>query len=336
MKNSASPCIAVLGAGSWGTALAVLLAKKYKLVRLWGNNPSHIADMQQARRNLRYLPHCQLPESLELHEQLDTALEDATTTVIAVPCHAFRSICEMIVPYVKKASILISATKGLEPNTGHFLSTIVHDVFGNRVIPAVLSGPSFAKEVAAQKPTSVTLACENESIALEICELFSNSYFRVYHNSDLIGVQLGGAVKNVIAIGAGVAMGLNYGVNASAALITRGLAEMLRLGRAVGGNEQTLIGLAGLGDLVLTCSDMQSRNFRFGSLIGRGQRIEKALATIDQVVEGVATTAEIHRLSTAQNIDMPICQQVYEILFHGKSAAQASETLMTRSLKTEY
>lgn len=326
----------VLGAGSWGTALCLLLARNKHKVKLWAHNPNHVAEMQQTRCNIRYMPSHQFPEHVELHHNIQNALADADNIIIAVPSQAFRITIEMVAPYLTNSPNLMWATKGLEPNTGYLLDQVVRDVLGKKVTPAVISGPSFAKEVADQKPTTLTLACENEEKSHYLCELLSDNAFRVYHNDDMIGVQLGGAIKNVLAIGTGIAQGLDFGANARAALITRGLVEMIRLGEAIGSRRDTLTGLSGLGDLVLTCSDLQSRNLRFGNLIGRGKSSDVALHTIGQVVEGIGTTAEVHRLSQEYKVEMPICEQVYEVLFHGKDPMHASHTLMARALKPEY
>ena len=253
-----------------------------------------------------------------------------------MPSHAFRETLETIQPFLNDHHRVIWATKGLEPGTGRILQDVAREVLGNKIPLAVVSGPTFAKEMVAGLPTAITLS----SADAELCESFSQKLhcskgFRVYKNDDLIGVQLGGAVKNVIAIGAGLADGLGFGANARTALITRGLAEMTRLGLAIGAKKETFMGMAGLGDLVLTCTDNQSRNRRFGLALGKGLSVDDAIESIGQVVEGYRNTDEVRLLAAKHNIEMPICEQIYHVLYQGKSAKDAAIALLSREQTQE-
>jgi len=282
--------------------------------------------MQKTRENTRYLPGIPFPKNLQLTEELIST----ENMVIAVPSHAFRETLKKIKPFVSKKTKIIWLTKGLDPKNHHFLHETAMEVLGNQVSLSVLSGPSFAKEVALQMPTAVTIAGDPALVPL-----FHAPHFRVYFSKDIVGVQLGGAAKNVLAIAVGLAEGLNCGANAQAALITRGLAEIMRLGAAANAHPETLMGLSGLGDLVLTCTNNQSRNRRFGIALGQGKTRETAEKSIGQVVEGIQTANEMSALSARFGVDMPITQEVNRILHHNKSPVLALKDLLMREPKVE-
>lgn len=327
---------AVIGAGSYGTALAFCLARKGQPTLLWGRDAAAMAAMQQSRENTRYLPGFTFPAELTLTHDLASAVAFAEDILVVVPSHAFASTLAAIKPLLRPTQRVIWATKGLEPGTGRLLSDVALEILGNTYPLAIVSGPTFAKEMVAGLPTAISIASEDSTLADEFAEkLHCSQSFRVYKNNDFTGLQLGGAVKNVIAIGAGLADGLGFGANARTALITRGLVELTRLGVALGAQAETFMGMAGLGDLVLTCTDNQSRNRRFGLALGKGSSIETAMADIGQVVEGYRNTDEVQILAARLGVEMPICQQVYEVLYHGKPAKEAAIALLSRDLKTE-
>ena len=338
MKTS-QQSIVVLGAGSWGTALAIQLMRHGGPVTLWGHESDHMADIALQKSNERYLPGIALPEALNIELDLEAAIKGAQDILVAVPSHAFRSVLTAIQPSIKNNSRLIWATKGLEAGSGKLLHEVAAEVLGDKLPMAVLSGPTFAREVAEGLPTAVTIASQNEGFAQDMAKRFHSETFRAYSSDDVIGVEVGGAVKNVLAIATGIADGLGFGANTRAALITRGLAEMMRLGEALGcemgGNKETFMGLAGLGDLVLTCTDNQSRNRRFGLALGKGDNMEEALAHIDQVVEGVQTAREVFELAQREEVDMPITEQVYEVLYKGRPPRKAVHELLARVQKAE-
>jgi glycerol-3-phosphate dehydrogenase (NAD(P)+) len=329
-----SKSIAVLGAGSWGTALALLLSRNGHAVKLWGHDPTHIEALKQYRENLRYLPGFPFPDSLAVTADL---AESAISQIllIAVPSHAFRDLLHKLEPHLVKARKIAWATKGLETRSGKLLHEVVAEILGPGSAAAALSGPTFAGEVAADQPTAITVASQDPAFAKEMADILHNRHFRAYTTDDLIGVQLGGATKNVLAIAAGMADGLGFAANARAALITRGLAEMMRLGIALGGRPETLMGLAGVGDLILTCTDNQSRNRRFGLGLGKGFPKETVAAQIGQEIEGFATAAVLHRLAQTHGVEMPITEQTYLILHEGLSPAEAVHNLLLREPKTE-
>jgi glycerol-3-phosphate dehydrogenase (NAD(P)+) len=327
--------VAVLGPGSWGTALALLLARNGHTVRLWGHDPAEIAPLRQDRQNLRYLPGIPFPPTLIVSADLAEILADVDLALAAVPSHAYAATLARLRPHLPVAAGFAWATKGLEPGGGRFLHEVTADILGTVWPAAVISGPSFAREVALGLPTAVTVASQDVDHARRVAVLLHGSNLRAYTSADVIGVELGGAIKNVLAIAAGIADGLGFGANARAALITRGLAEMVRLGRAVGGQRETFMGLAGVGDLVLTCTDDQSRNRRFGLAIGRGETAEKAFAIIAQVVEGAATAREVMRLALHYRVEMPITEQVDQVLHHGQNPRRAVELLLARDPKPE-
>lgn len=327
--------IAVLGTGSWGTALAILLARNGHAVRLWGNEPPVMAELARTRRNARYLPDAPFPDGIAIHDDLDTALADQADVLVVVPSHAFREVLTRLAPRLTSDTALAWATKGLEMSSGKLLHQVAEEVLPSGLPHAIISGPTFAREVAAGLPTAATVAGSDLHTAEHFAVLLRGSSFRAYTSEDRIGVQIGGALKNVLAIAAGISDGLGFGANSRAALITRGLAEMIRLGEALGGQRETFMGLAGVGDLVLTCTDDQSRNRRMGLALGRGQSRDEAHRTFDQVVEGVDTAREIHKLGKQHNVDMPITEQVYRVLYENLDPHEAVHTLLAREPKAE-
>ena len=327
--------IAVIGAGSWGTALALLLARNGNETRLWGNEADNQAFMQKYRVNERYLPEYPFPDSLVVTTTLAECVEGAQDILLVVPSHAFRIVLKELKDLVSSDARLAWATKGLDPKTKQLLHEVVKEELSPDTPVAVLAGPSFAKEVAANQPTAVSLAGNNESFILDCIERFHNDRFRIYVNDDMIGVQLFGALKNILAIAVGIADGLHFGANSRAALITRGLAEMARLNEALGGQAKTLLSLAGVGDLVLTCTDDQSRNRRFGLAIGVGADADAARATIGQEVEGLSNTKQVHELAQSLSVEMPIIEQVYNILMKGQSPKDVVAELLERAPKHE-
>lgn len=325
----------VLGAGSWGTALALVLARKGHTVWLWEKNEQFFQEIATSRENARFLPNHPFPDNLQLQADLAVAVPQVQDLIVVVPSRGFRETLQRIVPYITPATRVCWATKGLEYDSGLLLHQVAMQVLGSQRPLAVLTGPSFAGEVANGLPTAVTVAATTIDYAQAIVHLFHTPYFRPYTSTDLIGAQVGGAVKNVIAIAVGITDGLGLGANTRAALITRGLSEMVRFGMALGGQRETFMGLAGLGDLVLTCTDNQSRNRRFGYALGRGYDSQQAQAQIGQVVEGVYAANEVMRLARQSAIDTPIIDQVYRVL-HGESTPQkAVNALLARELKAE-
>jgi len=327
--------IAVLGSGSFGTALAILLAGNGNPTRLWSRDAEQVALMQQQRCNAKYLPDAPFPSTLEVTSDLAQALDGVRDILIATPSHAFSESLKNIKPLVGNDVRLVWACKGLEPGTGRFLHELTAEMFGASTPLAVLSGPTFAKELATAMPTAITLASNNETLTNDMTERLVNSAFRVYTSDDLIGVQLGGALKNVVAVGAGIADGMGFGANARTALITRGLAEIQRLGLKLGGKPETFQGMAGLGDLILTCTDNQSRNRRFGLALGHGVGVEQAIEEIGQVVEGAKNAHQAVLLSEKYNVDMPISQAIYRIVHEGADPVQQAYELLGRDLKQE-
>ena len=335
MQKQRKASVTVLGAGSWGTALAILLARNGITVKLWDRDAEHIGQMVRGRTNQRYLPDVQLPDPISPLADLPAALEDVDYVLIAVPSSGFRSVLQRVRTQVGSSFNLIWASKGLEPGTGKFLHQVVDEELPEHRSIAVLSGPSFAKEVARGLPTAVTIASKNTAYAKAVAALFHCHRFRTYTSEDVLGVELGGSIKNVLAIAAGISDGLGYGTNARAALITRGLAEIMRLGKKLGGHRETFMGLAGVGDLVLTCTDDQSRNRRLGLAVGRGVALDQAVAEIGQAVEGLHTAKEVDELARSHQVDMPITQQVKRVLYDGEEAAAAVDALLAREPKAE-
>lgn len=324
--------IAVLGAGSWGTAVAIHLASIGHRVLLWGHNPQHVALMAEHHANSYYLPDISFPASLIPSPDLNQCINEADEVIIAVPSHAFAELISQIDTSVHGLTWL---TKGVDPKSHQLLSELVAQRFGAKLPIAIISGPSFAKEVARFLPTALTLAGNNLTYQKNIHQLIHHKNIRVYLSEDIIGVQMCGTIKNILAIACGISDGLGYGSNAKAALITRGLAEMTRLGLSLGARQDTFSGLAGVGDLVLTCTDDQSRNRRFGLLLGQNITIDKAEQQIGQVVEGKHNAGQICAIAKKHKIEMPICEQINALLENKTNARQAVTILMNRPAKDE-
>lgn len=332
MQNSP---IAVLGAGSWGTALALLLARNQQEVHLWGYDSDEVQALINDGCNQHYLPGCMFPDNLHASNDLAAVLQTCQDVLIVVPSHGFRSTLEALKPHVNQQLRLAWATKGIDPEKNILLHQVIEEVLGDHIPHAIVSGPSFAKEVAVGLPTAVAVAGNDDKFVADLTQRLSNTHFRIYTNKDIIGVEVGGSVKNVMAIATGVADGLGFGANARSALITRGLAEMMRLGAAIGAQKATFMGLAGVGDLVLTCTDDQSRNRRFGLALGKGESLEQAEKDIGQVVEGINTAVQLHQMAEKYNVEMPITEQVYMMTQGHITAKQAFENLLSRELKPE-
>ncbi len=324
----------VVGAGSWGTALAIQLAREGHPTQIWGRDAAQLDRMRAARCNLRYLPDAPFPPQLNVAEELGEALATARDIIIAVPSHAFRATLRLIAGYLPEHARVAWATKGFEAGTGMLPHQVVREVLGPRP-GAVLSGPTFAREVGAGLPTAMTVASADPRFAKELALSLSGPNFRAYMQTDIMGVEVGGAVKNVIAIGSGIADGMGFGANTRVALITRGLAEMLRLGVKLGAARETFMGLAGLGDLVLTCTDDQSRNRRFGMALGRGQSVLEAQGAIHQVVEGLPAARAVRAVAERVHVDMPICSEIYRVTHEGKPVPAAVQALMSREVRSE-
>lgn len=330
-----APKIALLGAGSWGTALAILAARNGCQTLLWGHTPGHVETLLQQRENCRYLPGYAFPDNLSVTADLAEAATFCQTMLVCVPSHAFQSTLENIKPFLPGGTKIAWATKGFSPNGGQLLHQIVATAISAQTAVAIISGPSFAREVAAGLPTAITVASPDTGFASQLADMLHNACFRTYTSTDLIGVEVGGAVKNVLAIAAGIADGLGFGANTRAALITRGLTEIIRLGVKLGGKQETFMGLAGLGDLILTCTDDQSRNRRFGLALGKGQNPKQAMADIGQEIEGIFAARETYHLAQLHGIDMPITEQTYQVLYQGVAPQVAVENLLARELKPE-
>lgn len=321
--------IAVLGAGSWGTALSMVLCSKGHEVNLWMRNIEQYDDMLKTGKNNKYLPNRDLPSNINLYTDLEKAITGVDAVLLAVSSQSIRGVLNNIKPYLKGHEVIINVAKGLEKDTHLRISEIVYEVIPNNPF-AVLSGPSHAEEVCKNMPTTVVVASRKKSTADLVQDLFITSSFRVYTNPDVTGVELGGALKNVIAFGAGIADGLGFGDNARAALITRGISEIARLGNAMGASISSFAGLSGIGDLIVTCTSMHSRNRRAGILIGEGKNIDETLEQIGMVVEGITTTKVAYELSLQYNIEMPITTQIYNVLYNGSNAKDAVINLMNR------
>ncbi|HEY8539739.1 MAG TPA: NAD(P)H-dependent glycerol-3-phosphate dehydrogenase [Steroidobacteraceae bacterium] len=333
--NSSSAPIAILGAGSWGTALAIQFARTGRPTLLWGRDAAQLQELARDRCNKRYLPDAAFPTPLQIAPDLAAALRSARDVIVAVPSHALRSLLEQIVRHRTPQLRLAWATKGFELTTGLLPHQVAEQVLGRDVPCAVISGPTFAREVGAGLPTAMTIAASDETFARDLAHSISGDNFRAYTSTDMIGVEIGGAVKNVIAIGAGISDGLGFGANTRIALITRGLVEMTRLGVALGARRETFMGLAGLGDLVLTCTDDQSRNRRCGLAIAAGESVAHAQERIGQVVEGVLAAKAVREVAARVNVEMPICEQVYRVVYEGVPPQAAVKELMRRALKPE-
>ena len=329
--------VAVVGAGSWGTALAALLARSGKDVTLWSFEPDVVEQIQRTRENRSYLEGVSLPSSLRATADLTDALESAQFVISVTPSQFVRSVMTNAAPHLRADAVVVSASKGIETSTQKRMDEVLSEVVGGGLTArfAVLSGPSFALEVARGEPTAVVVASAVEDVAARVQALFQTPSFRVYTNSDVVGVELGGALKNVIALAAGVTAGLGFGHNTLAALITRGLAEMTRLGVALGAQASTFAGLAGMGDLVLTCTGELSRNRSVGYRLGKGETLEAILGEMHAVAEGVKTAQAVHELAERQGVEMPICDEVYQMLVERKRPQDALRSLMGRDPKPE-
>jgi glycerol-3-phosphate dehydrogenase (NAD(P)+) len=335
MTGENKPLVAILGAGSWGTALAILLARNGYRARLWGHERSKLERLERERENNQYLPGIAFPQALHVEYHLAELARTANNILIATPSHAFRAVVEQLKPHIAPSAIVAWATKGLEPGSGKLLDCVAREMFGDGVKIGVVSGPTFAREVATGLPTAFTVAAAEDNVAEHVASWLRNERTRVYTSRDIAGVQLGGAIKNVMAIAAGISDGLGFGANARAGLITRGLAELARLGVAMGGNRETFMGLAGAGDLILTCTDDLSRNRRVGLGLGEGRKLPDILTELGQEAEGVATARELYTLAKRMDVDMPITEQVYLVLYEDRSPQQAVEALLSREPRKE-
>ncbi|NCA69402.1 MAG: NAD(P)-dependent glycerol-3-phosphate dehydrogenase [Sphingobacteriia bacterium] len=334
MSGRPATTVAVLGSGSWGTALGILLCGNGHRVQMWGHDAAQIDALCHDRENRQFLPGVPLPATFSATTALDVALDGADDCLVVVPSHAFASVLDRLGGLLPSTSGLAWATKGMDPTSGELLHEVARAHLGDRPL-AVVSGPSFAREVAQGLPTAVTVAADDPAFAQRIALLLHGQRFRAYTSTDMIGVEVCGAAKNVLAIATGIADGLGFGANTRAALITRGLAELIRIGTALGGRAETFMGLAGLGDLVLTCTDNQSRNRRLGLALAAGERLDEAQARIGQEVEGVITARSMHRLAVRLGIEMPISEQVYRVLYEDVSPEQATRALLEREPRAE-
>ena len=318
--------IAVIGAGSWGTALSLVLARNGHTVHLWAKDQDSLAVMKAKRENVRYLPGINLPDNIKIEPSLEAAIQNTDEILIVVPSHAFSEVLTQILPHLRPNQGIAWATKGLDRHA-HFLHEVVEDLAPHRPM-ALLTGPSFAKEVANSLPTAVVVAHTQLEFGKRIQALFQSQHFRVYLSDDILGAEIGGAVKNVLALAVGISEGLGFHTNTKAALMTRGLAEMMRLGEALGAKRETLVGLSGLGDLILTCSDTQSRNLRFGMMLGQGISVDEACKQIGQVVESIHTSELVYQLSQNLNVRMPITDQVHAIVHRNQPVREALLNLL--------
>ncbi len=333
-------CSAVIGAGSWGTALAKLLGDKGENVHLWGHNHEHIASLALSRENKKYLPGARLPATVRPMADLAASVREVQCVVMVVPSHAFRGVFAQLLPHLQDNTLLVSAVKGIENSTLQTMTQVMQDTLDRQksarnLYLGVICGPSFATEVAVGQPTAVTVAFADKDAAHAVQRLFYTSFFRTYSSTDIIGLEVSAAMKNVVAIAAGISDGLGYGLNTRAALITRGLAEITRLGVCLGALPHTFSGLGGLGDLVLTCTGNLSRNRTVGLKLGQGQTLDQILAGMTMVAEGVKTTRSCYNLARRNSVEMPILEQVYQVLYEGRDCRQAVQELLRRSLKDE-
>ncbi|MGB3917675.1 NAD(P)-dependent glycerol-3-phosphate dehydrogenase [Thiothrix litoralis] len=328
--------IAVYGAGSWGTALALQLARNGLDVLLWDISPEHVESLNRQRENTHYLPGISFPDNLRCSNDLQVVAAFSDYHLVVVPSHVFRGMLKNLAPLLTEKDAVIWATKGLELDTGKLLHQVLEEELPQCPAYGVVSGPTFAAEVARGLPTAMTVAANEPALAQVVAEAFSAANYRAYISTDVMGVELGGAIKNVLAIAAGISDGLGFGANARVAIVTRGLAEIMRLGVKLGAQPETLMGLAGVGDLVLTCTDNQSRNRRLGLALGQGKDRDTAIADIGQAVEGAKSALSIGKLAERAGVEMPICQQVYRILYEQLPPRQAVHELLSRDLKAEF
>ena len=327
--------IVVLGAGSWGTALAIQFARSGRRTVLWGRAEDDPAELARSRRNERYLPGAEFPPSLTIEPDIAKAIASGEDLLLAVPSSALRIVLQQIKPLLGPRARVAWASKGFELSTGKLPHQVAQEVLGPDVPLAVLSGPTFAREVGAGLPTAIAVASPDHAFALALAKSLSADNFRAYTQTDIVGVEIGGAIKNVIAIAAGGSDGMGYGSNSRVFLITRGLAEMVRLGVALGAKQETLMGLAGLGDLVLTCTDDQSRNRRFGRAVASGKPVDKAIAEIGQVVEGYHAAKAVHMVANKLGVEMPICEHVYKVLYEGMAIPEVVRSMLNREVSSE-
>lgn len=329
--------ITVIGAGSWGTALAMVLADNGHEVRLWGNDAAQMEEITNSSTNTRYLPGITLPKNIKGYTDLKAALDGIETIILAVPTKAYRVVIDQIKNTITKPITIVHVSKGIEPDSLLRISSIIEEQMPSELLKTVvvLSGPSHAEEVSRRLPTTVCVSSTNLEVCDYIQDLFINNYFRVYTNSDVIGVEIGGALKNIIALAAGITDGLGFGDNAKAALMTRGIAEISRLGIKMGADPLTFLGLTGIGDLIVTCTSVHSRNWRAGNMLGKGEKLEDVLENMGMVVEGVRTTKAAKQLALKYNVSMPITDALYSVLFEGVDVKEAVENLMSRERKQE-
>ncbi|MBB5172905.1 NAD(P)H-dependent glycerol-3-phosphate dehydrogenase [Texcoconibacillus texcoconensis] len=330
--------VAVLGSGSWGTALSVVLADNGHDVRLWGRSQDVVDDINLNRKNEKYLnEEIEIPEKVHASTDLSEVVTGVDTVIFVVPTKAVRPVCQEISQYIQSPVTFVHASKGVEPGSSLRISEMMAEELPQNIVEAIvaLSGPSHAEEVSLRQPTTVTSSSNDQEAAKRVQDLFMNASFRVYTNSDMIGVELGGALKNIIALASGLTNGLGYGDNAKAALMTRGLAEISRLGTKMGANPLTFAGLSGLGDLIVTCTSVHSRNWRAGQLIGQGMSVDDVLEEMGMVVEGIRTTKAAKQLADQEKVEMPITSELYDVLFHDKTPEDAVQQLMVRVKKQE-
>lgn len=328
--------ISVYGAGSWGTALALQLARNGLDVLLWDIRPEHCQRLQSERCNNAYLPDLTFPDNLNCTDSLEKAVQFTDHHLVVIASVGIRPFLRNISDFWHPEKSILCATKGIEIGTGKLMHQLFSEELGDNCPYGIISGPTFATEVAKGFPTALTVASENNTFAHQVADAFKADTMKVYVSNDVTGVELGGAIKNVLAIAAGVSDGLGFGANARAALITRGLAEITRLATKIGADNKTMMGLAGLGDLVLTCTDNQSRNRQLGLAIGAGKTLETALEEIGQAVEGAKTSQSIHILAHQANVEMPICTEVHRVLYEGRSPEEAVKALLSRQTRNEY
>ncbi len=326
--------IGVIGAGSWGTALAVTLSNKGHSVRIWDIDKAHIQELRENKENTRYLPGVGFSDRLVPVDTVKEALENADTVLFSAPAQHFRSALESAIPYISRDMIIVNVAKGIEQKTLMRMSEIAKE-FGQYKNYAVLSGPSHAEEVGRAMPTTVVAASENHDIAVAVQEMFSTDFLRIYTGTDVIGVELGGALKNIIALGAGISDGLGFGDNAKAAMMTRGIAEMKRLGVRMGADVNTFAGLTGIGDLIVTCTSMHSRNRRCGIMIGEGMNPDEAVKKVGMVVEGMFTAEAAYELANRHDVEMPITNEIYKLIKGQITGKEAVANLMRRDKKPE-
>lgn len=336
MSDKCIQRISIYGAGSWGTALALQLARNNIDVLLWDFNAEYIADYQAARENIHFLAGIPFPDNLQCTDKLEDCVQHSVNQLIVVPSHGFRQLLKQLNPQLSAQHNIIWATKGLEVGTGKLLHEVINEILDKNIPYGVVSGPTFALEVARGLPTAMTVATTSSKLSNSTARAFQSGNFRVYTSDDILGVELGGAVKNVLAIAAGISDGLGFGANARAAIITRGLAEIIRLGESMGAKPETIMGLAGIGDLVLTCTDNQSRNRRLGLALGKGQNAEDAIKEIGQAVEGAKSSSCIELLAQRANIEMPICSEVHRIVHHNLDPKIAVKKLLSRHIRSEF